>query len=221
MIRFDRLSKWYTLRDRSRHYVYRELDLEIPPRTNIGVVGRNGAGKSTLIRMLAGTEDPSSGRILCRGRISPPIGLSGGMSRWLTGRENAKFVCRVFGDPPEVMSDRLDFIREFSQIGHFFEQPVHTFSSGMRARLGFAISMAFDYDYYLVDEVTAVGDERFRRRAAAMFASKRGRAGLFLVSHNVDSLRAQCDAGLYVRDEKAEYFDNIDDAIDAYRKESR
>lgn len=217
MIEFNQLSKWFWLRNGGRHFVFKNLNLRLPAKTNIGVVGRNGAGKSTLIRMLAGTEEPSAGEIVTDGRVSPPIGLNGGMSRWLTGRENAKFVSRVFGDSQEVMKERLDFIRDFSQIGDFFEQPVMTYSSGMGARLGFAISMAFEYDYYLVDEVTAVGDERFRRRAAAMFAARRGRSGLLLVSHNVDSLKDQCEVGLYVHDEGADLYDTVDEAIKAYR----
>ncbi len=220
MIEFVDLDKWFRMTDGSRHYVYRDLSLRLPAKTSIGVVGRNGAGKSTLVRMLAGTEDPSSGKIICQGRISPPIGLSGGLSKWLTGRENAKFVCRVFGDPADVMRERLEFICDFAQVGKHFDQPVRTYSSGMRARVGFAISLAFEYDYYLIDEVTAVGDERFRRRAAAILASKRERAGVLQVSHNVELLREQCQAGLYVRDGGAVYFADIDEAIDAYRKES-
>lgn len=220
MIRFDNVSKWYRLVTGGRHYVYRDLRLDLPARTNIGVVGRNGAGKSTLIRMLSGIDPPSAGRIVSDGRISPPIGLGNGLSPWLTGRENAKFVSRVFGDGPDAMRGRMEFIRDFAQIGDFFEQPVRTYSSGMKARLGFAISMAFDYDYYLVDEVTAVGDERFKRRAAAMFESKRGHAGLLLVSHNIESLRQQCTAGLYIRKGDVTFYESIDEAIHAYRKES-
>lgn len=220
MIRFENVSKWFRMADGRRHYVYRDLNLELPARTNIGVLGRNGAGKSTMIRMLAGIDPPNSGRIVSDGRISPPIGLGNGLSQWLSGRENAKFVSRVFGDSPEAMQERLKFIQEFAQIEKFFGQPVRTYSSGMRARMGFAISMAFDYDYYLIDEVTAVGDERFRRRAAAMFESKRGHAGILLVSHNVESLRDQCEAGLHIRKGEVTFYPDIDEAINAYRKDN-
>lgn len=220
MIRFEDVSKWYDLPRGGRHHVYRNLSLTLPGKTNIGILGRNGAGKSTLIRMLSGIDGPSQGRIVADGRISPPIGLGGGLSTWLSGAENAKFVCRIFGDSPEVMSQRLKFIKEFAQLEKFFEQPVRTYSSGMKARMGFAISMAFDYDYYLIDEVTAVGDERFRRRANAMFESKRGVAGILLVSHNVESLREQCQSGLHIRNGEVRYFDDIEDAIRAYRKDN-
>jgi capsular polysaccharide transport system ATP-binding protein len=221
MIEIDGVSKWYDLPRGGRHHVYRDLSLALPARTNIGILGRNGAGKSTLIRMLAGIDPPSAGEIRCQGRISPPIGVSGGLSSWLTGSENARFVCRIFGDSAEVMARRLQFIKEFAQLDHYFEQPIRTYSSGMRARFGFAVSMAFDYDYYLIDEVTAVGDERFRRRANAMFASKRGVAGILLVSHNVESLREQCRVGLHIHDGEVHYFDDIEDAIRAYRKDNR
>lgn len=220
MIRFEHVDKWFKLKDGGRHHVYRDLCLELPPKMNIGVLGRNGAGKSTLIRLLAGMELPNAGRIVCDGRISPPIGLGGGFSPWLTGKENAKFVSRIFGDTPEVMRERLEFIQDFAQIGDFFGQPIRTYSSGMKARMGFAISMAFEYDYYLIDEVTAVGDERFRRRAAAMFESKRGHAGILLVSHNVDSLKKECQAGLHIRKGVVTYYDDIDAAIQAYRKDN-
>lgn len=221
MIELEQVCKWYDLPRGGRHHVYRDLCLKLPARTNIGILGRNGAGKSTLIRMLAGLDPPNAGTIRVEGRISPPIGVSGGLSSSLTGSENAKFVCRIFGDTPEVMARRLEFIREFAQLGEFFGQPLRTYSSGMRARLGFAVSMAFDYDYYLVDEVTAVGDERFRRRANAMFASKRGVAGILLVSHNVDSLREQCPVGLHISGGVVRFFDDINDAISAYRKDNQ
>lgn len=220
MIRFEGVSKWYPLDRGGRHYIYRDLSLDLPARTNIGILGRNGAGKSTLIRMLAGIDPPNDGRIVADGRISPPIGLGNGLSPWLSGRENAKFVSRIFGDSPDAMRERMEFVREFAQIGDFFDQPVRTYSSGMKARMGFAISMAFDYDYYLIDEVTAVGDERFRRRAAAMFESKRGHAGVLLVSHNVDSLRQQCTAGLHIRKGVVTFHDDIDEAIHAYRRDN-
>lgn len=221
MIELDHVDKWYDLPRGGRHHVYRDLCLHLPARTNIGILGRNGAGKSTLIRMLAGIDPPSAGSIRTAGRVSPPIGVSGGLSSWLTGAENAKFVCRIFGDSDEVMQRRISFVKEFAQLGDFFQQPIRTYSSGMRARFGFAVSMAFDYDYYLVDEVTAVGDERFRRRANAMFASKRGVAGILLVSHNVDSLREQCTVGLHISGGVVRYFDDINDAISAYRKDNQ
>ena len=220
MITFDHVSKWYNLSDGRRRVVYQDLCLTLPAKVSIGVVGRNGAGKSTMIRMLAGIDPPNLGQIVSDGRISPPIGLGSGLSPHLSGKENAKFVSRVFGDTPEAMAERLQFIRDFAQVDEFFEQPIRTYSSGMKARMGFAISMAFDYDYYLIDEVTAVGDERFRRRANAMFESKRGHAGILQVSHNVESLREQCSAGLHITKSAVTYYDDIGDAIQAYRKDN-
>jgi capsular polysaccharide transport system ATP-binding protein len=118
------------------------------------------------------------------------------------------------------MRERLDFIHRFSQLEDFFDQPVRTYSSGMRARLGFAMSMAFDYDYYLMDEITSTGDQRFKMRADEAFRCKRDRASIILVSHAMSTLREWCEVGLYVKDRKVHYYDNIDEAIDLYLRDS-
>lgn len=221
MITLDGVSKCYVRPDGSRYWVYRDVNLRLPARTNIGVVGRNGAGKSTLIRLLSGVDTPDRGRVISHANISPPVGLSSGFSSWLSGRENAKFVCRIRGDRGSVMKDRLAFMKEFSELGDFFEQPVMTYSSGMRARLAFAISMAFDYDCYLLDEITSVGDEKFRSRADAAFKDLISRASIILVSHSMATLRQWCQAGLYVRNGEILYYDQISQAIDAYLQDQK
>lgn len=220
MIRVEHVRKSYLRPDGTRYVVYDDLSLTLPAKTNIGILGRNGAGKTTLMRLLAGIDRPDRGRITADGRISPPLGLQGGVSPVLSGRENAKFVCRVCGLDGAAMRERLAFIHEFSQLEDFFDQPVRTYSSGMRARLGFAMSMAFDYDYYLMDEITSTGDYRFKLRADEAFRSKRDRASIILVSHGMSTLREWCDVGLYVKDRKVHYYDNIDEAIDLYLRDS-
>jgi capsular polysaccharide transport system ATP-binding protein len=220
MIRVENVRKSYLRPDGSRFIVYDDLSLTLPAKTNIGILGRNGAGKSTLMRLLGGIDRPDRGRITSDGRISPPLGLQGGVAPALSGRENAKFVCRVCGLQGPEMKERLTFIHQFSQLGDFFEQPVRIYSSGMRARLGFAMSMAFDYDYYLLDEITSTGDERFRMRADEAFRSKRDRASIILVSHGMGALREWCDVGLYVKDRQVHYYDDIDEAIDLYLRDS-
>ncbi|HKY91037.1 MAG TPA: ABC transporter ATP-binding protein [Nevskiaceae bacterium] len=220
MIRVENLRKSYRRPDGSRLVVYDNLNLELPARTNVGIMGRNGAGKSTLIRLLSGVDRPEAGRVIVEGRISPPIGDKGGVSNWLSGRENAKFVARVCGLEGDALRERVEFIKTFSELGEFFEQPVKTYSSGMRQRLGFSISMAFDYDYYLLDEATSAGDHRFRKRANQAFRTKRNRASIILVSHSVNALREWCDVGLYIKDHQVHYFDDVDDAVDAYMRDN-
>lgn len=221
MIRVEHVWKSYSLANGSRHQVFEDLSLTLPAKTNIGVVGRNGAGKSTLIRLLAGIERPERGRVVADGLVSPPLGLQSGITPNLTGRENARFVCRVKGDSPQTMARRIDYIQAFADVGNFFDEPLRNYSAGMRARVAFAISMAFDYDYYLIDELTSVGDEGFRHRADAAFDSKRERASIVLVSHSLASLRHWCQAGLYVKNGRVTYFDLIADAIKAYQRDNK
>jgi len=219
-IEFENVHKSFRLKSGKRHVVYEALNLKIPGRPYVGILGRNGAGKSTLIRMLAGLEPPDRGRVICDGLISPPLGLQAGLSAGLSGRDNAKFVCRIRGDSLEAMRERLEYIREFAELGDFWEQRVRNYSSGMKARLALGIAMAYHYDYYLIDELTAVGDEKFRRRTEAVLEVKRQEAGLFLVSHSMATLRAWCSAGLYARKGELLYFERIDDAIAAYQKDN-
>lgn len=219
MICVEHLTKSYLDPRGRRHYVYRDLSLQLPGRTNIGVIGANGSGKSTLLRLLAGSERADRGRVVADGRISPPIGMSSGVSVTLSGRDNARFACRILGDTPAAQDVRMRWIHAVSETEDFFDQPVKIYSSGMRGRLAFAISMAFEHDYYLIDEITASGDGPFRARAESMFQSKRGNASVIMVSHNFDALRRQCDVGVYVRRGGAEYFDDINRAIDAYQRD--
>ena len=220
MIRVENVCKSYLRPDGTRFVVYDDLSLTLPAKTNIGILGRNGAGKTTLVRLLSGIDRPDRGRITAEGRISPPLGLQGGVALALSGRENAKFACRICGVDGPLMRERLEFIHRFSQLEDFFDQPVRTYSSGMRARLGFAMSMSFDYDYYLMDEITSTGDQRFKMRADEAFRSKRDRASIILVSHGMSTLREWCDVGLYVKDRKVHYYDNIEEAIDLYLRDS-
>ncbi len=221
IISLRNVSKFYTRPDMSRHWIYRDLNLDLPRATNVGIVGRNGAGKSTLIRLLSGVETPDQGQVTVHGSVSPPVGLSSGFSRALSGRENAKFVCRIHGDSGETLDQRLEYIKVFSELGDFFEQPAKTYSSGMRARLAFAVSMSFDHDCYLMDEITSVGDEKFKRRANAAFAALRSRASIILVSHSLETLKKWCDVGLYIHNGRVEYFDDINQAVDAYLQDQK
>ncbi len=217
MIELRNLSKSYRT-NAGRNYVLRDVNLNLPEGMNVGILGRNGAGKSTLIRMLGGIEPPDSGEIVTNKRISWPLALMGGFQGSLSGRDNVKFVCRVHGATGKELRRRMDFVHEFSEIGDYFEMPVKTYSSGMRSRLGFALSMAFDFEVYLVDEITAVGDQCFKQKCTQAFKQLRGRSSLIMVSHSMNSLRNECDIGIVLKEGEALMFDSIDKAIEAYQE---
>jgi capsular polysaccharide transport system ATP-binding protein len=219
MIRLEALSKSY-LTIRGRRFVFRNLSLEIPSGVNVGLIGRNGAGKSTLMRLLSAVDMPDSGRIVTQASLSWPVGLTGGMQSTLTGRDNVKFVCRVHGIRGAAMKEKLRYVQEFAQIGDYFDQPVSTYSSGMRARLAFGTSMAFDFDYYLIDEIMAVGDATFKAKSRKAFAERLQKSNVILVSHNMNLIRKMCGAVVHLDGGCARYFDDVEAGIGAYESAS-
>jgi capsular polysaccharide transport system ATP-binding protein len=215
MIVVDNVHKRYKTKHGVGKWVLQGISLTIPPRLNVGLVGANGAGKSTLLRIIGGVDHPNKGRVERRCRVSWPVG-QGGLEGTLTGRQNAKFVCRVHGHQEDLL-DRLAFILSFSELGESFDEPVSTYSSGMRSRLQFALSLAFDFDVYITDEVTAAGDAAFRKKAAAAFRDMANRAGLIMVAHDEGTLKKFVQAGIWINGGKAHWFDQIDDALKAYK----
>lgn len=207
-------------RYRSRHgvgpWVLRGINVTIPPGLRVGLIGPNGAGKSTLLRLIGGIDRPDRGRIERRCRVSWPMG-QGGLEGTLTGRQNAKFVCRVHGHESDL-PDRLEFIQDFAELGQAFDEPVYTYSSGMRSRLQFGLSLAFDFDVYISDEVTAAGDAAFRKKASEAFKSMTHQAGLIMVAHDEGTLKQFCQTGIWIRDGQAYWFDDIHDALKAYKE---
>ena len=217
MIEFQNVTKSY--RDKvtkKRHYVFRELTFAVPPGRNIGMIGRNGAGKSTLMRLIAGSDVPDSGKIIAHQSISWPVGLSGGFQSSLSARENVRFVARVQGVKGPDLQNIVRKVEEFAEIGPHFDRPVRTYSSGMRSRVGFGMSLAFDFDYYLVDEAMSVGDAHFREKAARAFKEKVGKANIILVSHSMSQIRKMCDCVLLIRNGQVELFDDIEAGIAEY-----
>lgn len=218
MIKIEKLTKSYRT-PVGRHYVFKDLNLTIPSNKSVALIGRNGAGKSTLLRMIGGIDRPDCGKISTDKTISWPVGLAGGFQGSLTGRDNVKFVARLYSCK-EKLEDKISFVESFSELGKYFDMPIKTYSSGMKSRLGFGLSMAFDFDYYLVDEVTAVGDSRFKRKCLEIFKEKCKKSHFLMVSHSLNSLKEYCDSALYIgRDNKVQYFDLIQDALDVYQKE--
>ena len=214
MIRLSRVSKSYRT-EKHRKVVLDDVTYSFDTRYTYGIFGSNGAGKSTLLRLIGGTELPNSGQIFRDLRISWPLGFGGGFHPLMTGRENLKFVSRVYG---ANLWRVIDFVEYFSELGNYLDMPVSTYSSGMQARLAFGLSMAIDFDCYLVDEITAVGDARFGLRCRQAFEEKRGRSSMIMVSHDIGTIKVYCDRGLVLYRGKLVAFGHIDDAIEFYRK---
>jgi capsular polysaccharide transport system ATP-binding protein len=216
MIILDRITKSYPL-IHGRHYVFRDLSFTFPENSSIAILGPNGAGKSTLMRILGGIDTPDSGRVITDKTISWPLGLSGGFQGSLSARDNVKFVCRVYGYTGEALQAKVRFVEEFAEIGKYFDQPMKSFSSGMRSRVGFGLSMAFDFDYYLIDEAGAVGDPKFKEKSKAMYDEKKKSANVILVTHNMVEVRELCDYAIIVKNGTAQVFDDIEEAIVHYQ----
>lgn len=217
MIGLDRVTKSYMTLT-GRKFVFRDLSFDIPDDVNVGLIGRNGAGKSTLMRLLGGADLPDSGEIVAEGRLSWPVGLRGGLQKNLTGRENVKFVCRIQGIRRREMQEKIRYVQEFAEIGDHFDLPISTYSSGMRARLGFGASMAFDFDYYLIDEVMAVGDTSFKSKSQKVFKERLQRAKVILVSHNMSLIERMSDIIVHLHLGQATVYENVQRGIAAYRK---
>lgn len=198
-------------------WVLQGINLTFPPKVNVGLIGRNGAGKSTLLRLIGGIDQPNRGTIERRCRVSWPMGFGGGLQPSLTGRQNAKFVCRIHGHETDL-NDRIEYIKAFSEIGDAFDEPIKTYSSGMKSRLQFAISLAFDFDVYISDEVTASGDAAFKNKAASAFKKLADHSSLIMVSHGEGTLKQFCSAGIVLHSGKAHWFDDINDALKAYKE---
>jgi capsular polysaccharide transport system ATP-binding protein len=209
------ITKSY-LTPKGRRHVFRDLSFKIPSGKNIGLIGRNGSGKSTLVRLLGGADVPDSGTVATDKSISWPVGLSGGFQSTMTGRENIKFVSRVYGAVGEAMRQKVAYVEDFAEIGSWIDEPVKTYSSGMRSRLAFGLSMAFDFDYYLIDEVMSVGDAHFKRKCADVFEERLQKSKVVLVSHNMPEIKKHCDVVLLVRDGGVQIYDDVDEGIKAY-----
>ena len=209
-------KRFYTAHGLSK-WILKGVIVTIPPRVSVGMVGRNGAGKSTLLRIIGGIDQPTRGRVERRCRVSWPMGRARGMPAALTGRQNAKFVCRVHGHESDI-PERIARVEDFSELGEAFDEPIYTYSSGMKARLQFAISLAFDFDIYIVDESMSAVDSVFRKKADAAFKARADSASLIMVSHSDSMIKQFCTAGIWITDGKAHWFDDVNEALRAYHE---
>lgn len=214
MIRLEHVSKTFLLRN-SERVVARNINAVFPKGRTTGLLGRNGAGKSTLLRMISGALQPDTGRITIDGSISWPVGYAGSFHRDLTGAQNTRFLARVYGVETREL---LDFVSDFSELGKQFYQPIHTYSSGMKSRLAFGVSMGIHFDMYLIDEVTAVGDESFKTKSEAVFMDRMRSSGAIYISHSLTQIRRVCDAVATLERGILTWYDDVNQGIEAHKR---
>lgn len=212
MIEIRNLRKVYKTRHAPK-VVLDDVNLRIRPGEKVGILGRNGSGKSTLIRLIAGAEAPTRGQVIRRMSVSWPLAFNGAFQGSLTGLDNLRFICRIYG---VEAADKIGFVEDFCELGQSFREPVKTYSSGMSARLAFAISMAIEFDCFLIDEVIAVGDDRFAAKCQHELFEKRGDRALIMVSHAIDNIRAHCDRACVLDAGRLYDFADLDSAYAHY-----
>jgi capsular polysaccharide transport system ATP-binding protein len=216
MITLNNVTKRYPIHGGER-VILDDVNLRVRRGEKIGILGRNGSGKSTLIRLISGAERPSSGSIVRGMSVSWPLAFSGGFQGSLTGLDNLRFICRIYNTTTE---DKIPFVQEFSELGPYLREPVKSYSSGMRARLAFALSMVIEFDCYLIDEIIAVGDDRFRERCQIELFEKRRDRSMIMVSHDPNFIKAHCDdAGVMVRG-KLHFFPTVEEGFAYYHEHS-
>jgi capsular polysaccharide transport system ATP-binding protein len=216
MIKINNLVKQYPTRHGPRT-VLDNINLSIKAGEKVGILGRNGSGKSTLIRLISGAEQPTSGSIHRGMSVSWPLAFSGAFQGTLTGLDNLRFICRVYGTSTE---DKIPFVQEFSELGQYLYEPVKTYSAGMRARLAFAISMVVEFDCFLIDEIVSVGDARFQEKCRVELFEKRKDRAMIMVSHNPDFIRTHCEQASVLVEGKLTSFEQVDDAFTFYQERS-
>ncbi|XID75571.1 ABC transporter ATP-binding protein [Alkanindiges sp. WGS2144] len=216
MIKLENLTKSF-ITPKGRHYVFKNLNALLPENKSVALIGKNGAGKSTLLRIIGGIDYADSGRVITNKTISWPVALAGGFQGSLTGRQNVRFVSRLYV-PEDIVPEKVAFVEEFAELGKYFDMPIKSYSSGMRSRLGFGLSMAFEFDYYLLDEVGAVGDASFRSKSQKLLDDLKANSNIIMVSHDVKDLTRNCDVAFVVMHGEAQYYDNVEQAIEVYKQ---
>ncbi|MCH7340617.1 ABC transporter ATP-binding protein [Acinetobacter higginsii] len=216
MIELRNLTKSFVT-PKGRHYVFKDLNVTLPANKSVAILGKNGAGKSTLLRIIGGIDFADSGKVVTNKTISWPVALSGGFQGSLTARQNVRFVARLYLSNEDEVNQIIDFVESFAEIGKYFDMPIKSYSSGMRSRIGFGLSMAFNFDYYLLDEAGAVGDANFRKKSQALLDELKQKSNIIMVSHDLNDLTRNCDVAFLMRNGQAEFFEDIAEAIEVYK----
>lgn len=209
MIRLENISKSFRT-PRGRKWIARDINVEFPTGVSVGLLGRNGAGKSTMMDMIGGRLMPDSGRIVKTGTVSFPVGFAGSFQKTMTGAQNTRFVARIYGVDTEEL---IGFVEDFAELGDQFYAPINKYSSGMKSRLAFGVSIGIPFDTYLVDEVTSVGDASFKAKSAAVFQKRMKNAGAIVVTHSMKQIRQLCTAGAVLEQGTLTYYDDVEEAI--------
>lgn len=215
MIRLVGINKTYGARSGPVN-VLRNINLTVDSGERVGILGRNGAGKSTLIRLISGAELPTSGVILRDMSVSWPLAFGGAFQGSLTGYDNLRFICRIYGVSAE---DKVAFVQEFSELGRFLWEPIKSYSSGMRARLAFAISMVIEFECFLIDEIIAVGDARFHEKCNQELFVKRADRAMIIVSHDPGYIRAHCSRAAVLVGGELHHLPSVDEAFEFYHEQ--
>ena len=193
--------------------IVNDVNLAVQRGDSIGILGRNGAGKSTLLRIIGGAELPDSGSVVRTMSVSWPLAFAGGFQTALTGADNVRFICRIYGVDPE---SSMAYVEDFTELGIYLHEPVRTYSSGMRARLAFASSMVVEFDCYLIDEIVAVGDSRFQAKCHQELFPKRADRARIIVSHESGYIRDHCNRAAVLWDGRLLHFNSVDEAFEFY-----
>jgi len=215
MITLQNLTKYYPS-DLGPQYIFKDINFTIPDGHNIGILGSNGAGKSTLFRILAGSEYPNKGKVVTDKAISWPVALASGIHPQMTGRENTRFIGRVNG--VENLDEYEEKVKQFAELGIKYDLPVKSYSSGMRSRLAFGCCIAIDFEVYLIDEATSVGDQKFRKKARQALLDKRKTANVIMVSHDIKEIEEFCDSAIILHQGEMIFYDNLQEAIKVYEE---
>lgn len=217
MIHFENVSKYYSTKQ-GRSYVFKDINISLPTDRNIAILGPNGAGKSTLIKMLGGADFPSKGSIKSEQKISWPLGLQGGLQGSMSARENVRFVARIHGYKNTKSVEQK--VADFAEIGNYFDEPVKTYSNGMRSKVTFGLAMAFDlnFDVLLIDELTAVGDAKFKAKSKKLLLAMYENTKLIMVNHSLNELKQFCEAGIVIKNKTLIYYSDLESAIEDYKE---
>lgn len=213
MIRLEHITKKFKLKNGTFKYVLDDISYTFEEGVNTGILGQNGTGKSTLLKLLCGSITPSSGRIVRTSSISWPVGFSGFVLGNLTGYQNLRFISRIYRS--DYRKDRK-FVEDFTELGAYLNEPVKTYSSGMRSKLNFALSMSIGFDFYLIDEAFSVGDANFRKKGEEIFRERLKTSTVIVVSHNIKNIKKLCQQAIVLDGAKFSLFPTMDEAIEKY-----
>lgn len=213
MIKLDNLTKYYPSQ-LGNQYIFRNVSFRFPEGHNVAILGSNGAGKSTLFRIIAGSEYPSSGKVITDKAISWPVALATGIHPQMTGRENTRFIGRVNG--VANLDEYEEKVKAFAELGIKYDLPVKSYSSGMRSRLAFGCCIAIDFDVYLIDEATSVGDQKFRKKAKQALLNKSKTANVIMVSHDIKEIREFCDSAVILHKGNLTFYHELEQALKIY-----